>query len=58
MGLGNPMFAGWIAWVSLFGDNISLAGDAALKLGLNVAATSLLERISATAREDCTSDRE
>jgi hypothetical protein len=52
------MFAGWIAWVSLFGDNISLAGDAALKLGLNVAATSLLERISATAREDCTSDRE
>ncbi|MEY2543572.1 MAG: hypothetical protein QOE81_1033 [Verrucomicrobiota bacterium] len=58
MGLGNAVFAGWIAWVSLFGDNISLAGDAALQLRLNVSATSLFERISATAREDCTSDHE
>jgi hypothetical protein len=58
MGLGNAMFAGWIARLSLFGDDISLAGDAALQLRLNVSATSLFERISATAREDCTSDHE
>jgi hypothetical protein len=58
MGLGNAMFAGWIAWISLFGDNISLAGDAALQLRLNFFASSLFERISATAGEDCTSDRE
>jgi len=58
MRLGNAVFAGWIAWLSLFGDNISLAGDAALQLRLNFSATSLFERISATAREDCTSDRE
>jgi Na+/H+ antiporter NhaC len=58
MGLGNAVFAGWIAWLALFGDNISLAGDAALKLGLNVAATSLLERIGASAGDQHAADRE
>jgi len=58
MGLGNAVFAGRIAWISLFRDDISLAGDAALQLRLNFFASSLFERIGATAGEDCTSDRE
>lgn len=58
MGLGNPVFAGWIAGIALFGDELSLAGDAALKLGLNVAATSLLERIGASAGDQQVADRE
>ena len=58
MGLGNPVLAGWIAGIALFGDELSLAGDAALKLGLNVAATSLLERIGASAGDQHAADRE
>ena len=52
------MFASWIARLSLFGNDLSLAGHAALQLRLNFPTTSLFERISAAAREDCTSDRE
>jgi hypothetical protein len=58
MGLGNAVFAGWIARIAFFGNNFSLAGDAALQLRLNFSTSSLFERIGATAGEDCTSDHE
>jgi hypothetical protein len=32
MRLGNAVFAGWVARISFFGDDFSLAGDAALQL--------------------------
>jgi hypothetical protein len=53
MSLRDGVFAGWIARLSFFGDDFSLAGDAALQLRLNFSTTSLFERIGATAREDC-----
>jgi hypothetical protein len=58
MRLGNAMFAGWIAGLSLFGNDLSLAGDAALQLRLNFFTTSLFERIGATADKRCTRDHE
>jgi len=58
MRLGHAMFAGRISGIALFGDELSLAGDAALKLRLNVAATSLLERIGTTGRENRKGNRE
>jgi hypothetical protein len=51
--LGDAVFAGGIAWLSLLGNDLSLAGDAALQLRLNFSTTSLFEWIGATAREDC-----
>lgn len=58
MRLGNAVFAGWIARVSLFGDDFSLAGDAALQLRLNFSTTALLERIGATAGKRRARDHE
>ena len=58
MRLGNAMFAGRIAGVSLFGDDLALASDAALQLRLNFSTSSLLERIGATAGERCARDHE
>jgi hypothetical protein len=52
------MFAGRIAGVSLFGDDLALASDAALQLRLNFSTSSLLERIGATAGERCARDHE
>jgi hypothetical protein len=58
MRLGNAVFAGWIARLSLFGNDLSLPGNAALQLRLNFSTTSLFEWIGAAARKDCTSNRE
>ena len=58
MRLGNAMFAGWIADVSFFGDDFSLAGDAALQLGLNFSTTALFERICATTSKRRARDRD
>jgi hypothetical protein len=52
MRLRNAVFAGWIARIAFFGNNFSLAGDAALQLRLNFSTSSLFERIGATAGED------
>jgi len=57
MRLRHPVFAGRISGIALLGDELSLAGNAALKLGLNVAATSLLERIGASASDQHVADR-
>jgi hypothetical protein len=58
MRLGDAVFANRISRVSLFGNDLSLPGDTTLQLRLNFSTASLLEGISAAAREDCTSDRE
>ena len=58
MRLGNAVLAGGIAWLSLFRNKLSLAGNAPLQLRLNLVTTSLFEGIGAADREDCTSDRE
>ena len=58
MRLGHAVFAGRISGIALFGNELSLAGDAALKLGLNVAAISLLERIGASAGDQHAADRD
>ena len=51
MSLRYAVFAGWIAGLSLFGDDLSLARNAALKLRSHFLAASLFERIGATAHE-------
>jgi hypothetical protein len=58
MRLWDAVFAGWIAGLSLFGDDFALTSDAALQLRLNVSTTSLFERIGATARERRAADHE
>ena len=62
MRLGNAMFAGWIAGISLFGDDLALAGDPALQLGLHISTTAMFERIGATTGKrracDCEEDRQ
>jgi len=58
MRLRHAVFAGRISRIAVLRDELSLAGDAALKLGLNVAATSLLERIGASASDQHVADRE
>jgi hypothetical protein len=58
MRLRHAVFAGWITGVALFGNELSLAGHAALKLGLNFAASSLLKRIGASAGDQHAADRE
>jgi hypothetical protein len=58
MRLGNAVFAGWIARLSLFGNDLSLPGDAALQLRLNFSTTALFERIGATAGKRHARDHE
>jgi hypothetical protein len=58
MRLGNAVFAGGIAGLSLFGDDLALTSDSALQLRLHFLTASVFDRISAAAREDCTSSRE
>jgi hypothetical protein len=58
MRLGNGVFAGWIAGLSLFGNDLSLPGDTALQLRLHFLAAPLLERISAAAGNRRAGDRE
>jgi hypothetical protein len=58
MRLGNAVFAGYIAGVSLFGNNFTLSRESPLQLRLNFVTGSLFERIGASDREDCRSDRE
>ena len=45
MSLRDGVFAGRIAGLSLFGNDLSLSADAALQLRLHFSATSLFERI-------------
>ncbi len=58
MRLGNAVFARWIARVSLFGNDLSLPGNAALQLRLHFLTASLFERIGATAGKRCACDHE
>src|SRR5205085_1792907 len=58
MRLGNAVFAGWIANVSLFGDDLALTGDAALQLRLHFSTTALFERIRATTSKRRARDRD
>ena len=58
MRLGNAVFAGWIAGLSLLGADSALTGDAALQLRLNFAAISLFERIGTAAGKRCARDHE
>ena len=58
MRLRHAVFAGRISGIAILGDELSLTGNAALKLGLNVAATSLFERIGASAGDQHVADRE
>jgi hypothetical protein len=58
MGLGNAMFSGWVPRISLFGDKLTLAGDAALQLRLNFVTGSLFERIGASAGDQHAADRD
>jgi hypothetical protein len=58
MRLRHAVFAGRISGITVFGDELSLTSHSALKLGLNVAATSLLERIGASAGDQHVADRE
>ena len=58
MSLRYGVFAGWIAGLSLFGDDLSLTRNAALKLRSHFLTASLFERISATTGKCCPSDRE
>jgi hypothetical protein len=58
MSLRDGVFACWIAGLSLFGNDLSLSGDTALQLRLHFSATSLFERIGATAGKRCARDQE
>src|SRR6059058_1938851 len=62
MSLRYGVFAGWIAGLSLFGDDLSLTRNAALKLRSHFLAASLFEGIGATAHErrarDCERDQQ
>jgi hypothetical protein len=58
MRLGNAVFRGRVARISLFRDELSLASHAALQLRLDFATSSLFEWVGAADCEDCTSDRE
>jgi hypothetical protein len=58
MSLGNAMFSGRIPRISLFGDKLTLAGDAALQLRLNLVTGSLFERIGASAGDQHAADRD
>jgi hypothetical protein len=62
MSLRYGVFAGWIARLSLFGDDLSLTRNAALKLRSHLLAASLFEGIGATAHErrarDCEQDQQ
>ena len=57
MRLGNAVFTGRIAGVSLFGDELALTRYAALQLRLNFVATALFERIGASAGDQHGADR-
>jgi len=52
------MLGGWVARFSLFWAKLPLAGDAALQLRLNFFATSLFERIGASAGDQYAADRD
>jgi hypothetical protein len=52
------MFCGRVPRISLFGDNLALAGEAALQLGLNFSTVSLFERIGASAGDQHAADRD
>src|SRR5260370_24883414 len=49
--LRDAVLARWIARLALFGSDLSLARNAALKLSLNFSTASLLERIGATCHQ-------
>jgi hypothetical protein len=62
MRLRDAVFAGWIAGLSLFGDDLSLTRNAALKLRSHFLTASLFDGIGATAHErrarDCEQDQQ
>jgi hypothetical protein len=57
MRLGYAMLAGRVAGLAFLGNNLSLTSYAALKLRLNFAAGSLLERIGAATGDQRAADR-
>jgi hypothetical protein len=56
--LRHAVFAGWVARLSLFGSDLSLAGNATLKLRFHFLAASLFERVGATASKRYARDHE
>ncbi len=58
MRLRNTVFAGRITRLSLFGDDLALTRNAALKLRSHFLAASLFEGIGATRGKRCAHDQE